>query len=49
MVVVAKLCQCAFRIFCVVGYLFAEFVFFAEFFPYDLNSVIGVAVGFSKD
>ena len=32
----------------VIGDLFAEAVFFAEFFPDDLDDVVGVAVGFGK-
>jgi len=33
----------------IVGYLFAEMVFFGEFFPYDLDDIISMAVGFGED
>ena len=49
MVVVAELGERTFRIFVVVGDLFAEMVFFAEFLPDDLDDVVGMAVGLGKD
>ena len=48
MIVIAKLRQRAFGVVTVIGDLFTEAVFFAEFFPHDLNNVVGVAVGFGK-
>ena len=49
MIVVAKLRQCAFGVVTIVSNLFAEAVFFTEFFPHNLNNVVCVAVGFGKD
>jgi len=46
---VAKLRQNAFGVVAVISYFFAEPVFFAKFFPDDLNDIVGVAVGLGED
>ena len=47
-IVIAKLCKSAFRVFACISYFFTEFIFLSKLFSHNVNYIICMTVSFSK-